>query len=634
MLVAPDKFKGSLSAAEVAEALSRGLTRGGATALQHPIADGGEGTVAVALVHGFTPITVGVRGPLGAPRTATMAMSADGTTALVEMAEAAGLGALGCLPSGTTAWQAGTFGVGELISAALDRGASRIIVAVGGSVSTDGGIGAVLALGARVSGPDGEQVAPDARGLAEARRVDLGGIDPRLGQVELVVATDVDNPLTGPAGAAATYAPQKGATPAMIPALDAGLGRWADAVTAATGRDLREQPGMGAAGGLAFGLAAVLGARLTSGIDLLLDLTCFDDVLACADLVVVGEGSLDAQSLRGKGPLGVARVAVRHSVPVVAVAGRSTADPAEMRRAGITTVHTLAAREPDLERSMREAAQLVEQIGEQIAEDLTRSPVPQRRGMDKVVLSAADAVADVRSGSLLAVGGFGLCGIPSVLIKALLNTGVSGLEVVSNNCGVDDWGLGQLLSDGRIRRIVASYVGENKEFARAYLSGELEVELTPQGTLAERMRAGGAGIPAFYTPTGVGTQIADGGLPWRYAADGSVAVASPPKDTRSFNGREAVLETAIVADVSLVRAWRGDRHGNLVFRSAAQNFNPVAAMCGRVCVAEVEELVEPGELNPDQVHLPGVYVHRVVPLTSEQAADKRIEKRTVREAGA
>ena len=250
--------------------------------------------------------------------------------------------------------------------------------------------------------------------------------------------------------------------------------------------------------------------------------------------------------------------------------------------------------------------------------------------MDKVVSSAADAVADVASGSTLAVGGFGLCGIPSVLIQALLDAGVDDLEVVSNNAGVDGWGLGMLLGAGRLRRVVASYVGENKEFARQYLAGELEVELTPQGTLAERMRAGGSGIPAFFTATGGGTQVAEGGLPWRYDADGNVVVSSPAKETRDFGGREYVLEEAIIADFGLVRAWKGDRHGNLVYRDSARNFNPLAAMCGRTTIAEVEELVEPGELDPNEVHTPGVFVQRVVALTPEQAADKRIEKRTVR----
>ncbi|ABL79874.1 MULTISPECIES: CoA transferase subunit A [unclassified Nocardioides] len=257
--------------------------------------------------------------------------------------------------------------------------------------------------------------------------------------------------------------------------------------------------------------------------------------------------------------------------------------------------------------------------------------------MDKVVASATAAVADIPDGVTLSVGGFGLCGIPSVLIQAVLDRGTQDLEVVSNNAGVDGWGLGLLLGAGRLRRVVASYVGENKEFARQYLSGELEVELTPQGTLAERMRAGGSGIPAFFTATGVGTQVAEGGLPWRYDAEGAVVKSSPAKQTQVFETaegpKEFVLEHAIVADFGLVRAWKGDRHGNLVFRDSARNFNPLAAMCGRVTIAEVEHLVEPGELDPNQVHTPGVFVQRVVELTPEQAADKRIEKKTVRARG-
>lgn len=254
--------------------------------------------------------------------------------------------------------------------------------------------------------------------------------------------------------------------------------------------------------------------------------------------------------------------------------------------------------------------------------------------MDKVVSSAAEAVADIPDGATLAVGGFGLSGIPSVLIDAILEAGTTDLEAVSNNCGVDEWGLGKLLFAKRIRRMISSYVGENKEFARQYLHGELEVELTPQGTLAERMRAGGSGIPGFYTATGVGTQVAEGGLPWKYDSEGNVVVSSPPKETKVFataeGDKEYVLEEAIVADFGLVRAWKGDRHGNLVYRQSARNFNPLAAMCGRVTIAEVEELVEPGELDPNDIHTPGVYVQRVVALTPEQAADKRIERVTTR----
>uniref|UniRef100_UPI001AACECE8 3-oxoacid CoA-transferase subunit A n=1 Tax=Actinorugispora endophytica TaxID=1605990 RepID=UPI001AACECE8 len=248
--------------------------------------------------------------------------------------------------------------------------------------------------------------------------------------------------------------------------------------------------------------------------------------------------------------------------------------------------------------------------------------------MNKVVDDPAAAVDVIRSGASVAVGGFGLCGTPMALIEALHAGGADDLRIVSNNCGVDDWGLGILLRDRRISRVTASYVGENKEFARQFLAGELEVELCPQGTLAERLRAGGAGIPAFFTPTGAGTLIAEGGLPWRYDAEGRVVVASPPKEVRSFGGREHVLEESVTTDAALVHAARGDRHGNLCFTTAARNFNPVCAMAGRVTVAQVEELVEPGELDPDEIHLPGVFVDRVVPLRG--AAEKRIERRTVR----
>ncbi|WP_374108533.1 3-oxoacid CoA-transferase [Isoptericola sp. S6320L] len=263
-------------------------------------------------------------------------------------------------------------------------------------------------------------------------------------------------------------------------------------------------------------------------------------------------------------------------------------------------------------------------------------PTAPHPGPDKVLSSAADAVADIPDGASLAVGGFGLCGNPVALIEALLDQGTRDLWVVSNNCGVDDWGLGVLLGADRIRRITASYVGENKEFARRYLAGELQLELTPQGTLAEKLRAGGSGIAAFYTRAGVGTQVADGGLPQRYDADGGVAVASPAKDVRTFadpsapdgSETEYVLEEAIRTDFALVHAAKGDRHGNLVFHRSARNFAPQAAMAGRVCVAQVEELVEPGELDPDEIHLPGVYVHRVVVVGT--GIEKRIEKRTTR----
>ncbi|WP_127793046.1 CoA transferase subunit A [Agromyces sp. LHK192] len=254
--------------------------------------------------------------------------------------------------------------------------------------------------------------------------------------------------------------------------------------------------------------------------------------------------------------------------------------------------------------------------------------------LDKTVPTAAEAVADIPEGASLAVGGFGLCGIPSILIQALLERRVGDLSVVSNNCGVDDWGLGLLLGAGLIRKMTSSYVGENKEFERQYLSGELELELTPQGTLAEKLRAGGSGIAAFFTQTGVGTQVAEGGLPRRYAADGSIAVASPAKPVQTFSVRgeehEFVLEEAITTDFALVHALAGDRHGNLVFDKSARNFSPLAAMAGRVCIAEVEELVEPGVIDPDRVHLPGIFVDRIVEVGPD--IEKRIERRTVRQA--
>lgn len=247
--------------------------------------------------------------------------------------------------------------------------------------------------------------------------------------------------------------------------------------------------------------------------------------------------------------------------------------------------------------------------------------------MDKVVASTREAVADIPDGATLAVGGFGLCGVPVQLIDALLEQGTSGLTTISNNCGVDDQALGVLLYAGRIVKTISSFVGGNKELARLYLTGQMEVELTPQGTLAERLRAGGTGIPAFFTPTGVGTLVADGGIPVRYDADGTVVATSPPKEVREFGGRQYVLETALTADFGLVRAAVGDRHGNLVFHESAMNFNPLAGMAGRVTIAEVEQLVEPGEIRPEEVHLPGVYVQRVVEVGAE---GKKIEFRTTR----
>ncbi|MCC5975845.1 MAG: CoA transferase subunit A [Rubellimicrobium sp.] len=229
--------------------------------------------------------------------------------------------------------------------------------------------------------------------------------------------------------------------------------------------------------------------------------------------------------------------------------------------------------------------------------------------MKKLYGSAAEALDGVlKDGMLIAAGGFGLCGIPELLIAAIRDAGVKELTFVSNNAGVDDFGLGLLLQTRQVKKMISSYVGENAEFMRQYLSGELELEFTPQGTLAERMRAGGAGIPGFYTKTGVGTVIAEG------------------KDHKDFDGETYILERGIVADLSIVKAWKADTTGNLIFRKTARNFNPPAAMCGRICVAEVEEIVPTGSLDPDQIHLPGIFVHRLVQGTHE----KRIEQRTTR----
>ena len=231
--------------------------------------------------------------------------------------------------------------------------------------------------------------------------------------------------------------------------------------------------------------------------------------------------------------------------------------------------------------------------------------------MKKLFPSAAEAIKGiVKDGQLMAVGGFGLCGIPEALIDAVKDSGVKNLSIISNNAGVDGFGLGKLLETRQVKKMISSYVGENKEFERQYLAGELELEFTPQGTLAEKLRAGGAGIPAFFTKTGVGTLVADG------------------KELREFDGETYVMERSLLPDVSLVKAWRADRSGNLQFRLTARNFNPAVAMAGKVCIVEVEEIVETGVMEPDHIHLPGIYVHRVVVNANPE---KRIEKRTITE---
>jgi acyl CoA:acetate/3-ketoacid CoA transferase alpha subunit len=255
------------------------------------------------------------------------------------------------------------------------------------------------------------------------------------------------------------------------------------------------------------------------------------------------------------------------------------------------------------------------------------------RAMNKHVESAAAAVADIADGATLMVGGFGLCGNPENLITALADKGTRALTIISNNCGTTDKGLGVLLMNGQVKKMVSSYVGENKEFERRYLTGELDVELNPQGTLAERIRAGGAGIPAFYTATGVGTAVSEGGLPLRYNADGSVAVLSPKKEVRTLidprtgKDRQYVQETGLFADFCLVRAWKADTAGNLVFRKTARNFSPMMCCAARVTIVEAEHIVPVGSLDPDLIHVPGVYVKRVIAVTNKA---NWIEQRTVR----
>ena len=229
--------------------------------------------------------------------------------------------------------------------------------------------------------------------------------------------------------------------------------------------------------------------------------------------------------------------------------------------------------------------------------------------MNKVVANAKEAIKDIEDNAVLMLGGFGLCGIPENCISALVEKGVKGLTCISNNAGVDDFGIGLMLKTRQVRKMISSYVGENAEFERQLLSGELEVELTPQGTLAERIRAAGAGIPAFFTPTGYGTEVAEG------------------KEIREFDGRKYVMEKALHADFAIVKAWKGDKHGNLIFKGTARNFNPMMAMAGKITIAEVEELVEPGELDPNYVHVPGDYVQRIF---NGKDYEKRIEQRTVR----
>jgi glycerate 2-kinase len=359
VVVAPDKFKGSLRAEEVSATITEVLAcRPGVEVVTHPVADGGEGTVDLALATEFEPVGVEVTGPMGRCVEATYAMRDH--MAVIEMASAAGLSLLPGAPDSGTAWNATTYGVGELILAAVERGATHVVVGVGGSATTDGGAGAVEALGIDVSTLGQQLQGPDPLGAGHERR---------LAGVELVVACDVDNPLLGPTGAAAMYAPQKGADPRCVAALESRLAAWADTVATLTGEDIRDLPGAGAAGGLSFGLVALAGARLVPGTELLLHLTGFDDVVASADLVIVGEGSLDRQSLHGKGPISVARTVSARGTPVIAVTGRNALTAPEILQTGLRTVYSLSDLENDPAACMRDARRLLTQVAGMIADD-------------------------------------------------------------------------------------------------------------------------------------------------------------------------------------------------------------------------------------------------------------------------
>jgi len=373
IVVAPDKFKGSLPAAQVAAAIAAGLRSGLARAgcpaaelVTIPVADGGEGTVDAAVAAGFERVPVTAAGPAGDPVRSGCARR--GEVAVVELAGACGLARL---PGGRPApLAASSFGAGEMLRAALESGARRIVLGVGGSASTDGGAGLLQALGARVLGAGGELAAPMGGGaLRDVTALDLTGLHAALHGAEIILAADVANPLTGPDGAAEVYGPQKGASPAEVTALAAGLRRWAAVVAATIGTDWSQVPGAGAAGGVGFAALAVLGATRRPGVELVLDLADFETALDGADLVITGEGSLDTQSLAGKTPVGVARAAGRHGIDVVAVAGRSTLTAAELGAAGIAAVYPLSDLEPDLERCRAEAASLLHRVGQMIARD-------------------------------------------------------------------------------------------------------------------------------------------------------------------------------------------------------------------------------------------------------------------------
>ena len=367
VVVAPDKFKGSLSAAQVAAHVAAGLVRAapGTEVVQVPVADGGDGTLDAALSAGYRRVPVRAEGPTGDP-VETAYAERDGV-AVVEMADVSGLRRL---PDGRLAARAASsYGTGEVVRAALDAGCRRIVLGIGGSASTDGGAGLVQALGARLRDAGGREVGRGGAALAAVESLDLAGLHRALGEAEVVVASDVDDPLLGPRGAAAVYGPQKGASPADVAELDAALSQWAQAVRSVTGDDVADRPGAGAAGGVGFAALAVLGATLRPGIDLVLDLVGFRAALPGVGLVVTGEGSLDEQTLHGKAPAGVAAAARAADVPVVAVAGRSLLDLTDLAPTGIRAAYALTDIEPDPARCMSEAGPLLERLATRVAAD-------------------------------------------------------------------------------------------------------------------------------------------------------------------------------------------------------------------------------------------------------------------------
>jgi glycerate kinase len=373
VIVASDKFKGTLSSDEVAAAVSAGVRRVRPDVVigSVPVADGGEGTLAAAVASGFELVPRTATGPTGEPVRSGFARR--GEIAVVELADVSGLIRLpGAEPAPMTATSRGA---GELVAAALDSGCTRVILGIGGSACTDGGAGLVRALGARLFDRKGEDLAEGGAALAAAASLDVTALLRRLAGVEVVIACDVDNPLTGPSGAAATYGAQKGADAAQIDELDTALGHWADIVTRETGRDLRDAPGAGAAGGVGFAARALLGAKLRPGIDLVLDLAGFQQQLSGVDLVITGEGALDEQTLHGKAVVGVAAAAGAAGIPVVAVCGTNRLEPARLRQAGIVAAYALTDLEPDVRRCIADPTPLLSRLGERIAVDhLRRSP--------------------------------------------------------------------------------------------------------------------------------------------------------------------------------------------------------------------------------------------------------------------